>query len=63
MCEDNVTQERGGVGLTPGYAALTAPGAGRRTAMPQVGLTRGRQDGGVAPGEPHLGLHPGPFRC
>ena len=51
------------MGLTPGYAALTAPGAGRRTAMPQVGLTRGRQDGGVAPGEPHLGLHPGPFRC
>ena len=27
--------------------------------MPQVGLTRGRQAGGVAPGEPHLGAAPG----
>ena len=55
----NVTQAVGGVGLTPGYAALTSPGAGRKTAMPQVGLTQGRQAGGVAPGEAPPGAAPG----
>ena len=57
----NVTWEGGG--LTPGITVISSPGASWQRVMPQVGLTRGRQDGGVAPGEPHLGLHPGPFRC
>ena len=51
------------MGLTPGITVISSPGASWQRVMPQVGLTRGRQDGGVAPGEPNLGLHPGPFRC